>query len=193
MRTRLTPSRRRRQRGWSDAILLPTNNLDRSLREPIKFCIDLFLAGEWERVWNDSSEDADAMPEAAREHAPPTPEVGIDLGQGFRVPQYDAPPPHVAAFTEIRRFDRALKLFKLGRMADAVRALMPAKRAPRNDGTLAKVRDFFPASGGDELDLESASVTPRQMRRRGVFSRRVRRNDSRRGPRKSGRPFRVSG
>ena len=116
------------------AILLRTNELDRRLSEPIKFRIECFLDGDWKRVWDDFYRDADEVLEATRVNAPPTPEVGFDLGLGFRVPHHDHQPPMPAFhFSEIRRFDRALKLCKLGRMADAVRALMPAKRAPRND------------------------------------------------------------
>ena len=56
-------------------------------------------------------------------------------------------------------------------LGDAVRALKPAKRAPRNDETLAKVREFFPAPGGRSRPGVS-SVAPRwARRRRGVFSR----------------------
>jgi len=153
-------SREKEAAAWlaqaSHAILLRTNELDRRLSEPIKLRIERFLDGEWERVWDDFLRDADAMLEATGVNAPPTPEVGFDLGLGFNVPHHDHQPPMPAFhFSEIRRFDRALKLCKLGRMADAVRALMPAKRAPRNAETLAKVRGFFPAPRGDELDLES--------------------------------------
>ena len=149
-------SREKEAAAWlvqaSDALFLRTNDLDRRQSDPIKYRMELFLAGDWERVWDDFSRDAETMLEATRVDAPSTPEPGFDLGQGFRVPQHDIPPP---AVSEVRRFDQALKMCKLGRLGDAVRALMPAKRAPRNDETLAKVREFFPAPAGDELDLES--------------------------------------
>ena len=149
-------SREKEAAAWlvqaSDALFLRTNDLDRRQSDPIKYRMELFLAGDWERVWGDFSRDAETMLEATRIDAPSTPEPGFDLGQGFRVPQHDIPPP---AVSEVRRFDQALKMCKLGRLGDAVRALMPAKRAPRNDETLAKVREFFPAPAGDELDMES--------------------------------------
>jgi hypothetical protein len=62
----------------SDALLLRTNDLDRRQSDPIKVRIGLFLAGDWERVWDDFSRDAEAMLEAARVDAPSTPEVGFD-------------------------------------------------------------------------------------------------------------------
>ena len=126
----------------SDALLLRTNSVDRRQREPIGSRIGLFLDGEWERVWDDFSREAEAMLVATRVDVPSTPT------------QHGAPPPPVHT-SVVRNHGRALKLCQLERVGDAVKALMPHKRAPRNEETLSKVRGFFPTPKGDDLDSES--------------------------------------
>jgi hypothetical protein len=126
-----------------------------SQSNPIKDRIERFLKGEFDPLLTEFLELADEIrTRTSRDalRAPSTPEVtaglGLDVGEGFRVPRSTVPP----AIVTVRAYGRALKLCKLGRVADAVAALTPAERAPRNDVTFDALRAFFPEGGGDAFD-----------------------------------------